>query len=157
MKHLLCLLLILLSPAVPLSAQSPDGPPAGRPGRERIEQAKIAMITSRLDLTVEQAQAFWPVYNEFSDRRREHRKQMHRLRRTTAREGVTDAQVEQQLRKFMALRREEVDIEERYMEKMLTVISPGQVAELYEVEHDFVRQVMHRLDRDRPGQRRGGR
>ena len=35
--------------------------------RKKIEIQKIAFITKALDLSSEEAQVFWPVYNNFSD------------------------------------------------------------------------------------------
>ncbi|OZA24427.1 MAG: hypothetical protein B7X86_08430 [Sphingobacteriales bacterium 17-39-43] len=32
---------------------------------ERIEAIKVAFITKKLDLTTEEAQKFWPVYNNY--------------------------------------------------------------------------------------------
>ena len=34
--------------------------------REKIEVQKVAFITTQLELTTEEAQAFWPLHNEFS-------------------------------------------------------------------------------------------
>ena len=34
-------------------------------GNEKIEQLKIAFITKHLKLTTEEAQKFWPVYNQY--------------------------------------------------------------------------------------------
>jgi hypothetical protein len=44
--------------------------------RDRIEPMKIAFITQKLNLTAEEAQKFWPVYNKFSD-------ELQKLRSTT--------------------------------------------------------------------------
>jgi hypothetical protein len=35
-----------------------------RDARQKIESARIALITERLGLTPEQAEKFWPIYNE---------------------------------------------------------------------------------------------
>ena len=43
--------------------------------REKIEVQKIAFITKQLDLTPEEAQKFWPVYNQFSDAKKQLHKQ----------------------------------------------------------------------------------
>ena len=32
--------------------------------KEKIEAMKVAYLTNELELTVEESQAFWPVYNE---------------------------------------------------------------------------------------------
>ncbi|MCX6186302.1 MAG: hypothetical protein NTU43_04785, partial [Bacteroidetes bacterium] len=35
--------------------------------KDKIETMKIGFITQKLNLTSEEAQKFWPVYNKFSD------------------------------------------------------------------------------------------
>jgi hypothetical protein len=35
--------------------------------REHIESLKISFITQKLNLTREEAQRFWPIYNEYYD------------------------------------------------------------------------------------------
>ena len=39
--------------------------------REKVRSEQVALITSELDLTEAEAQAFWPVYNEVQAQRRE--------------------------------------------------------------------------------------
>ena len=38
---------------------------------EKIETARIALISERLELTPEQAEKFWPIYREFGNKRKE--------------------------------------------------------------------------------------
>ena len=38
--------------------------------QEKLQAARIALITERLGLTPEQAQQFWPIYNEYAEQRR---------------------------------------------------------------------------------------
>lgn len=60
---LLCLLALLQ-----ISAQAqPERPPVDRPN---IQGLKIAFITKQLSLNTEEAQKFWPVYYDFSDKAR---------------------------------------------------------------------------------------
>ena len=35
-----------------------------RPNKEKIKELKIAFLTEKLDLTVKEAEKFWPVYNK---------------------------------------------------------------------------------------------
>jgi hypothetical protein len=62
-----CLLLVVLL-ATSAAAWAQDGPGPGHKGERlaQLENAKIAFITNRVTLTQEQAQKFWPLYNEFS-------------------------------------------------------------------------------------------
>ena len=59
MKNFLLTILISFSTFI-AGAQQPDNKKA-----ERIHALKIAFITQKLDLTVEEAQRFWPVYNRY--------------------------------------------------------------------------------------------
>ncbi|MEJ6506279.1 MAG: hypothetical protein QNL86_06750, partial [Crocinitomicaceae bacterium] len=42
--------------------------------KEQIEQAKIAFISRKIELTTEQAENFWPIYNEMQAEIKAHRK-----------------------------------------------------------------------------------
>ena len=59
-------------------AQRPDG----NYDREKLEAARVAFITTRLDLKPEQAQQFWPIYNVFNDAREKSLREMSDLGRT---------------------------------------------------------------------------
>ena len=43
----------------------------GNDWRERVRAEQVAFITSELDLSESEAQAFWPVYNDVQKQRRE--------------------------------------------------------------------------------------
>src|ERR1700749_3445006 len=83
MKKLLLILITSLAfLASDLSAQT-GKTPKGKPdstqtasGAERVQALKIAFITKRLSLTSAEAEKFWPIYNEYSDKREVVRKQL---------------------------------------------------------------------------------
>ena len=56
MKSIITLLAITLFSLLSLQAQE---------GNDKIESLKIAYITKRLQLTPEESQKFWPVYNQY--------------------------------------------------------------------------------------------
>ena len=72
MKKLLYILFFMTLLGV--SAQGPEA-------RKKIEAAKIALITERLDLTPEQAEKFWPIYREFGTKRKEIRRDLDAARK----------------------------------------------------------------------------
>ena len=63
MKRYVSFLLIMLF-SVTVIAQSHD---RGKK-RERIKALKTAFITEKLNLSIGEAETFWPVYNEFSEK-----------------------------------------------------------------------------------------
>ena len=134
----LAVLLLALVPA----AQAQGGRRAQRLGQ--LENAKIAFITNRVSLTQDQAQKFWPLYNEFSDRRREFNRSGRLLRRDIT-EGMTDQQLRDNFTQSFNTRQQELNLEKEYFEKFQRVISLRQVAQLFQAERDFTREVIKRV------------
>ncbi len=134
----LVVLLLALAPA----AQAQGGRRAQRLGQ--LENAKIAFITNRVSLTQEQAQKFWPLYNEFAGRRRELNRSGRLLRRDIT-AGMTDQQVRDNFTQSFNTRQQELNLEKEYFEKFQRVISLRQVAQLFQAERDFTREVIKRV------------
>ena len=124
----------------------------GRKGQRlaQLENAKIAFLTNRVTLTQEQAQRFWPVYNEFSGRWRELNRSGRQLRRDIG-EGISDQQIRENITQSFAMRQQELNLEKEYFEKFQKVISLRQVAQLFLAERDFTKEVIRRV-----AERRGG-
>lgn len=127
--------------------------------RENIEAMKVAFITQKLDLTAEEAQQFWPVYNQYSEKTKELRKK----RRQDSREArqnfdeLSDKEIEQVISNDMACRQKELDLQKEYHEKFKAVLPIKKVAKLYAAEEQFKVVLINKLkDRgDRPGPKPG--
>ena len=134
-------LAVLLLAAAPL-AQAQDG----RKGQRlaQLENAKIAFITNRVVLTQDQAQKFWPLYNEFSTRRRDLNRNSRLLRREVT-DGMSDQQIRDNFNQSFALRQQELSLEKEYFDKFQKVISLRQVAQLFLAERDFTKEVIKRV------------
>jgi len=142
--RLLSLAVLLLAVAPAAHAQA--GPGLGRKGERlaQLENAKIAFITNRVTLTQDQAQKFWPLYNEFSGRRRELNRSGRLLRRDVT-DGMTDQQIRDNFTQSFALRQQELNLEKEYFEKFQKVISLRQVSQLFLAERDFTKEVIKRV------------
>lgn len=118
----------------------------GRKGQRlaQLENAKIAFITNRVSLTQEQAQRFWPLYNEFSDKRRELNRSGRLLRRDMT-EGMSDQQIRENFSQSFKLRQEELNLEKDYFDRFQKVISLRQVVQLFLAERDFTKEVIKRV------------
>ena len=112
---------------------------------KRIQDAKVAIITNRLSLTPEQSAGFWPVYNEFSQKRREIHRAQRKIVNDKKAEGKTDEQVLNNLKEVQELRQKELDLEKEYQNRFLKVISAAQVIELYKAEKTFNDMLLQRL------------
>lgn len=144
------LLLSLLTAGLPATEAAAQGGGGRRPERlSQLENARVAYITQKVSLTPEQAQKFWPLYNEFTAKRRDLNQRLRQLR-----PSQTDALSEQQLRdnfnQSFKLREQDIDLEKDYFEKFQRVISVRQVAALFLAERQFTREVIKRVA-DRQG------
>jgi len=139
------LLLGVLSASQPAQAQA--GARLGQPGARlgQLDNAKIAFITSRLTLTQDQAQRFWPTYNEFVTKRRELNRTARLLRRDAANAGLSDAQLRDNFNQDFAIRQQQLNLEKDYFEKAQKVLTLRQVAQLYQAERDFTKEVLKRV------------
>lgn len=111
---------------------------------EKIDNAKIAFITEKLSLTPDQAQRFWPVYNEHKSKRSalKHKARSHRDDNLNT---MSDEQIRASLESRLAYRERELELDSEYMNRYLRVISPKQLALLYRAEREFTKMLLERL------------
>ncbi len=112
---------------------------------EKINSARIALISEKLKLTPEQAEKFWPIYREFTEHRMELRKQYREAERTQD-PSKPKADRDQELIKLaLHLKQQNVDLEKNYSERLLKVISAQQLLTLPKAEQEFRRMLLQRL------------
>lgn len=156
MKQVYAILLMmfaLLGSALTINvrAQTPAGGDKPTPtGQERVQALKVAFITKALDLTKEEAEKFWPIYNEYSDKRDVVRKQLqenHKKVKEGA-ETLTPEELMQLADEEMTLKQQDLDLQKEMHEKLKTVLSAKKLALLYVAEDDFKRELLKMLTED---------
>lgn len=115
-------------------------------GRQKIEAAKIGMITNRLNLTTDQAPQFWAVYNEYNAKKQELNRRVRQLNNAPNRSGANEVQLVNGLREVNATKQKLADLDEEYMGRFLKVITPAQLTELYKTEQEFNKMLLNRLN-----------
>ncbi len=118
-------------------------------GRENIEAARIGLITKRLELSADQSAKFWPIYNEYDEKKTALRKALRQLKTSYAPAAATNDEIRNDLDEMLNLRQKEVDLEKDYVKRLMKVITPRQVAELYKAEQEFNRMLLDRLEERR--------
>ncbi len=123
------------------------------PARDRIKTLKVAFITERVGLTSKEAQAFWPVYNEYEEaleaiRRRERielRSQISML------QDLSNSESSALLDKFMAIQEEKHLAQQDFISEIRTVISPKKTLLLLKAEEDFKKRLLQQMRKRRNG------
>jgi hypothetical protein len=109
---------------------------------QRIEAIKVAFITKKLDLTTEEAQKFWPVYNNYQKeltglmrKRREDRKK-------------TDIDPNDKINLDLSYESKMLELKKKYKKIYLKAIPAEKVLLLYHAEREFrehlIKQLNHR-------------
>lgn len=111
---------------------------------QKIQDAKVAIITNRLNLTPDQSKDFWPIYNEFSQKKRTMNRSMRNLTGAD-KDNRTDDQAMSSLKEVQDLKQKLVALEKEYQDRFLSVISAKQLTELYAAERDFNEMLLQRL------------
>ncbi|NVJ85562.1 MAG: hypothetical protein HWE15_04610 [Algoriphagus sp.] len=116
---------------------------------EKLEAARVAFITTRLDLSTEQAEKFWPIFNEFNKKREANLKKIAGLNPKNQEEDLTEDQAKQLITQRFTIQKEMIKEEEEFVEKVSQVISYQQVLKLNGLNRDFARMLYQRQRQDR--------
>jgi len=115
--------------------------------KEQIKAYKIAFITEKLQLTPEEAQVFWPVYNQH-EKERDEELIAFRKRFDFEPHEIMDLS-EQEAEQFIDERIEHeqqlLDLRKKYHIQLKEVISPKKVMILYEAENEFRKELLKKL------------
>lgn len=155
MKKLLSLTLCLFA-AVLLFAQ-PHGKPSDEQRKkdwERIQSEKIAFITQELDLTPEEAQVFWPVYNQcWKEVLSSHKATRDAFDEIRGKKGdeLSEKEMEKKLDAYIQATTKSNQVMADWYPKFKKVLPIRKVAKLYQAEEAFQMRMINNL-RKHPGQ-----
>src|SRR5690606_11850367 len=86
---------------------------------EKIEAAKIALITERLELTPEQAEKFWPIYREYGKQRQEIRREFDDARKIFDPNKASEEENKKMLDMANQVKERQLKLERDYSERIL--------------------------------------
>ena len=116
---------------------------AARAQDSKLESAKVAYISAAADLSPEESEKFWPLYNDYRREKRELRKSILKLR--AANKDADEKAFSANMKKIAELRKEEIDLDERYREKFTKVVGTKKLADVYAAEQEFNRKLLRKL------------
>lgn len=140
----LLLTLLFIAPFA-FSQEDKEDEPQTR--KETIEQLKIAFITKELDLTTDQAEKFWPVYNELSKKINEENK----TRKKTAEnlkdnlETLSEEEIKTKTNSILDSDIEVAKLKKEYNEKIAAIIGYKKATKLLSLEARFKRELLSKL------------
>lgn len=119
-----------------------------REKKEQLKSVKVAFITEALELTSEEAQKFWPIYNTFEDKQFELRKEKLESYRKRMDESLTDSEASTLLKQMESTEDELHQLRKKLVADLRGVISPVKIIKLKKAEEDFKSKLLKQY-RDR--------
>lgn len=143
MKTNLFFLFSLLTSSL-LFAQPKDGPKQDK--EEYIRTQKIAFISTELALTPEEAEKFWPIYNEYDAKMEELRKEKkgyHKELKTM--NELSDERAYELTEKLLECDIKEANLRKEYLVKFADVIGQKKAAKVFYAEEKFKRELLREI------------
>ncbi|OJV19780.1 MAG: hypothetical protein BGO21_22025 [Dyadobacter sp. 50-39] len=113
--------------------------------RQKLSDIKISIISNRLNLSPEQSIRFWPVYNEYSAKRRGIHKEIRQIINYKKSPEVSDVKSSEDIIRVHQLKQNELDLDKKYQQRFLDIISANQLGELYMAETEYSKMLLERL------------
>ncbi len=150
--------IILLLVSVLLIGTSSLSLNAQRQNLERIKAERVAFFTEQLELSSDEAEKFWPLYNDYSNRRDKLNEESRMLIRFVGNnmENMDEAEIDEQLNKYIEIQNKSHKLFLDYNEKFLQVLPASKVIKLYIAESKFKQWLIKRIS-DARQQREGNR
>ena len=114
--------------------------------REKVRAEQVAFLTSELDLTEAEAQAFWPVYNDVQKQRREAFKAVHDAYKALE-EGLEEADAAALLDGYLEAKAACSRIDSESVDRFKAVLPMKKVAKLLLSEEKFRHQQIGKLQK----------
>jgi len=120
---------------------------------EKIKSLKVAFITEKLDLSTKEAQAFWPIYNEYEEQREALRKKERTEIKSKIKNSdeLSEKESKDLLEKYLRFEDEEEELDKAFLKNISKVISSKKTLLLLRSEDEFKRQLIKQYRQKRNG------
>lgn len=118
---------------------------------ERLNAEKIAFFTQKLQLTSDEAEKFWPVYNAYQKEKIENQKKKINLEKTFRNDygTLSDKDIEKLADDYIGYLQTDADLSTKYHQKFKKVLPIQKVMRLYQAENQYKAILLKRLQNQR--------
>lgn len=119
---------------------------AQAPRGEKMEARKVAWLTTKLDLSTEDAKIFWPIYNDYvrelTALRKERSKTMISFKKIKEIEDLDDDEIQTLILNDFNFRQRNLNIERRYYNKFKSSLPIKTVGKFYRAQEAFKKEIL---------------
>lgn len=121
--------------------------------RDKIKALKVAHITEQLQLSSDEAQKFWPIYNAYEENTQRYRaEKLGKIKtelKTRDLDNISEAEAKQMLDQINKVEENLYLERKQLIENLQKVISAKKILLLKKAEDDFNKQLLYRLKEQR--------
>lgn len=146
MKYLLIAMAMFLSLGS-VSSQKPKGDKMN----DKIEAQKIAFITNTLDLTPEEAEKFWPLYNEYNAKRKELKPEAKDRKNP---KELSEEEANSLIDFFFDNEQKRLNLQMNYYKRFQAALPASKVVKLHFAERKFKQKLLKKINKRREQKKR---
>ena len=117
--------------------------------QEKIKALKVAYITEQLELTTDEAQKFWPIYNDYQEKQFDLR---HEKMRTILGkldvgniEKLSEKEASALLSQMQGVEETLFTLQKKYIKDLQSILSDKKIMKLKKAEGDFNRHLLKQM------------
>jgi hypothetical protein len=147
-RGLLILVIALAIPVLRLSAQNQNF--------EKFSTYKVGFFTKKINLTTEEAERFWPVYNDYQKQKNLIQREKILIMKdfNLNESSLSDKQLAEMGDKLIKYISDESTLAVAFHKKVKEILPPAKVIRYYQAENQYKLQLLKELQENRQ-QRRG--
>ena len=118
---------------------------------EQVEAQKVAFFTKTLDLTVEESQSFWPIYNKYQD---DHKALRQQYSPNFKNRNMSDQEAAKTIEDFLEMEEKMLMLKRQLYSDLSAVMPPGKIVKLQFAEKQFKQKLLDRIKKRRESRHR---
>lgn len=123
--------------------------------KEKMEAQKVAFLTNELDLTPEEAQQFWPVYNQYSKELQENQRNRYKNINSIDIETISEERAKASIENHLKSEEVIVKMTSDYANQFFEILGFKRTLALFQAEVKFKKELLERIKNyDRRGSNR---
>lgn len=148
MSNIIILLLIMVIPSVSGQVRQGDV-------MKKIQAKKVAFFNEKLQLMPKESDKFWPVYNDYSNRKNLINQQRNNLMTYYIQneKNLNDKEMTETLEKLLDFQKQETVLMENYTKKFREFLSDSKVIKIFVTELQFRKFLLTQSIQPRPNAR----
>ncbi len=138
-RTLFLLIIILIVPVINTMAQNTN--------LEKLNNFKIGFFTKKINMTSDEAEKFWPAYNDFQSQRNQIQLEKMKINRefNLNENSLSDSQLTEMGDKIVDCLVRESNLEVAFHKKLKELLPPAKVIRYYQAENQYKLQLLNEL------------